>query len=326
MADLDGAEAAVAFGSGMGAIAAALSTLPERPRRKRGGRARLVVSQGIYGGSTEFLREHGERLGLDVIEAPAWDTAAFLRADDGTARALYVEVLSNPLLRVADLGALARHARAAGIPLVVDSTFTPPCLCRPTEHGAALVIHSVSKYIGGHGDVIGGVVAGSRAALAPLRRHRTLAGAIMDPFTAWLALRGLRTLAVRLERQCETAARVAGALALMPEVRAVHYPGRADHPDRARAARYLARPGAMVSFELGGLRAARRFYDRVHVIARAASLGEVASLLTHPATFSHKGLTAAEQARAGITDGLLRLSVGLEDANDLVADIRQALG
>jgi methionine-gamma-lyase len=229
-------------------------------------------------------------------------------------------------LRVPDLPALAALARGRGLPLVVDSTFATPLLCQPLAHGADVVIHSVSKYIGGHGDLIGGVAVGRTPMMARVRRHRTLLGGSMDPFCAWLAVRGLRTLAVRIERQCATAARLASMLAGLPAVKRVFFPGQADHPDHERARRLLASPGAMVSFELADGTAARRVYDGVQVVARAASLGEVSSLLTHPASFSHRGLLPEERARLGVTDGLLRLSVGLEDPVDLEEDLRQAIG
>jgi cystathionine beta-lyase/cystathionine gamma-synthase len=230
---------------------------------------------------------------------------------------------------VPELGRLGQLCRARGVALVVDATATTPLLCQPLAHGASLVVHSLSKYLGGHGDLIGGLVAGEAALMAHVRRQRTLGGAVLDPFAAWLALRGLRTLAVRLERQCATASRLARVLARHPGVRAVHYPGLGTHPDRARARALFPRganPGALISFSLKNAAAARRFYDRVTLIARAASFGETNSLLTHPASFSHKGLTAAERARLGIDDSLLRLSVGVEAPVDLEADIKQALG
>ena len=166
---------------------------------------------------------------------------------------------------------------------------------------------------------------GNAADLQRVRHHRTVLGSSMDPFCAWLTLRGLRTLSLRMERQCQTAARLARVLGTLPGVRRVFYPGLTDHPDHARAAKLLDAPGAMVSFELADEAAARRFYNRVQLIARAASLGEVASLLTHPASFSHKGLPPEERARLGISGGLLRLSVGIEDAEDLEEDLRQAM-
>jgi cystathionine beta-lyase/cystathionine gamma-synthase len=320
IADLEGGEAGLIFASGMAAISSVLFACTAS-----GGGGEVVASEGMYGGTTELLRDFGPRHGLTARMVPAWDTGAVQAALSPRTRVLLVETITNPLLRVADLPALAALARSRGLVLIVDSTFATPLLCRPLEHGAHLVIHSVSKYIGGHGDLIGGVAVGSAAMLANVRHHRTLLGGTMDPFCAWLALRGLRTLAVRLERQCATAARLADTLAQLPQVRRVHYPGRPEHPDHDRAARLLAAPGAMVSFELADGAAARRVYDRVRVITRAASLGEVSSLLTHPASFSHKGLPAEERARLGLPDGLLRLSVGLEDAADLADDLRQAI-
>ena len=240
-------------------------------------------------------------------------------------RVLLVETISNPLLRVADLDALAALARERGLVFLVDATFSSPALCRPLNHGATLVLHSISKYIGGHGDVIGGVALGARAAIDKLRPYLVLLGGNMDPFGAWLALRGLRTLAIRMERCAATAARLADFLAGHPSVGRVHYPGLPNHPDRAIAARILSAPGAIISFEVADGAAARRIYDRLRLFVRAASLGEVSSLVTHPASFSHKGVPPAERARLGIGEGLLRLSVGIEDADDLEADLAQAL-
>jgi methionine-gamma-lyase len=318
VADLEGAEAGLAFSSGMAALAAVLFACTD------GGE--VLASEGMYGGTTELLGDLGPRHGLSVRFVPAWDTEAVRAALGPRTRSILVETVTNPLLRVADLPALGLLAGPRGLPLVVDSTFASPVLCRPLEHGAHLVIHSVSKYIGGHGDLIGGVAVGDARTLASVRRYRTLLGGTMDPFCGWLALRGLRTLAVRMERQCATAAHLADVLAALPGVRRVHYPGRPDHPDHQRARALLAAPGAMVSFELADGAAARRVYDRVRIVARAASLGEVCSLLTHPASFSHKGLAAEERARLGIPDGLLRLSVGLEDRQDLEEDLRWAIG
>lgn len=316
LADLEGADGAVAFGSGMAALAAALFTLPP---------GRLLLSEGLYGGTAELLRTGAGRHGFTVDLVPAWDTQAVARALTPDTRGLVVETLSNPLLRVCDLPALASLCQGVGAALVVDSSAATPVLCRPLAHGASLVVHSATKFLGGHGDLLGGVVLGRAETLAPLRAHRILHGAVLEPFSAWLALRGLRTLPVRLERQCETAARLASILVGLPGVRAVHHPSLPAHPDHARARALLAAGGALVSFELADLSAARAFYDRVRLIGRAASFGEVSSLLTHPATFSHKALPPAERARQGIADGLLRLSVGLEDVQDLERDVRQAL-
>jgi cystathionine beta-lyase/cystathionine gamma-synthase len=320
MANLEGAEAALAFGSGMAALAGALEAFA--------GDGELLASEGIYGGSTELLSELARRHGATARFVPAWDVSQVAASLRPNTRMLLVETLSNPLLRMVDLPALARLCRARDVALVVDATTTSPLGCQPIAHGATLVVHSLSKYVGGHGDIIGGMVAGDAAAMIRVRRQRTVAGAVLDPFAAWLALRGLRTLAVRYERQCATAAKLARLLLRHPAVRAVHYPALPGHPDRVLARRLLHdanAPAALVSFALKSGAAARRFYDRVRLISRAASFGETVSLLTHPATFSHKGLTAAERGRLGIDDSLLRLSVGLEDAGDLANDIKQAL-
>jgi methionine-gamma-lyase len=320
VAELEGAEAGLAFASGMAAVSTAVLALASG-----NGAGEVLASEGIYGGSTELLTDLGPRFGVGARFAPAWDVRAVEAAMTPATKVLLVETLSNPLLRVPDLRALAALAHARGAKLIVDSTFTSPVLVRPLEHGVDVVVHSASKYLSGHGDVIGGVAVGTRGALEPVKRVRTLLGGTMDPFAAWLALRGLRTLPLRIERQCATAARLAAVLAKLPAVKAVHYPGLPSHPDHARAVATLAAPGAMISLQLADGAAARRFYDRVRVFTRAASLGEVVSLVTHPATFSHGGLPPEERARLGIDEGLLRLSVGVEDAGDLENDLRQAL-
>jgi cystathionine beta-lyase/cystathionine gamma-synthase len=259
-----------------------------------------------------------------VAEASARAIEAAITADT---KVVHVESISNPLLRVADVDGIAAVCRARGVPLVVDATFATPLLQRPIERGATLVAHSATKYIAGHGDLLCGVVSGPASEIARVRRLRKFHGASVDPFGAWLALRGLRTLAPRLERQVASATTIARALGDFPMVERVFYPGLPSHPDHELALRMLDGGGAMVSFEVkGGLDGARRVYDRLRLIARAASLGDVTSLMTHPATFSHAKLSDAERRRAGISDGLLRLSVGIEDAGDLVDDLRQALG
>lgn len=317
VADLEDAEAALTFSSGMAAIAATVFA------HATGGE--VLASEGLYGGSTELLVELGPRHGVRTRFAPAWDVNAMAGAVGPDTRVLLVETISNPLLRVADLEALGRLARSRGLTLVVDSTFASPVLCRPLNAGATLVVHSVSKYIGGHGDVVGGVVAGGRDAVAAVRPYLLMLGGSMDPFAGWLALRGLRTLELRMERSVATTRRLATFLAGHAAVKRVHYPGLPTHPDATVAARLLDAPGAMLSFEVADGAAARRVYDRFGCVVRAASLGEVSSLITHPATFSHKALPLEERQRLGIGDGLLRLSVGIEDAEDLEADLAQAL-
>jgi len=317
VADLDEAEAGLTFSSGMAAVAAAVFAFAT------GGE--VLASEGLYGGSVELLSELGPRHGVRARFVPTWHLDAVERAIGPETRMLLVETISNPLLRVADVDGLAALANKHGLTLLVDATFSSPALSRPLSRGATLVVHSVSKYIGGHGDLLGGVAVGSRAAMAKLRPYLTLFGGIMDPFCAWLALRGLRTLSLRVERASANAARLADFLGTQPGVKRVHYPGRADHPDHAIAATALDASGAMISFEVADGAAARLVYDRFEFFVRAASLGEVSSLVTHPASFSHKGIPAAERERLGIGDGVLRLSVGIEDVRDLEADLARAL-
>jgi methionine-gamma-lyase len=318
VAELEDAEAGLAFASGMAALSATLMAL--------GAGGEILAAEGIYGGTTELLTDAGARLGLRTRFVAPWDLRAVEAALHPETKVLLVETLSNPLLRVPDLRALAGLARARGVAFVVDSTFTTPCLVRPLALGADVVVHSVSKYISGHGDVVGGVAVGAAETLGPVRKMRTQLGGNMDPFAAWLALRGLRTLPLRLARQCENAAHLAAALETLPAVRRVHHPSLASHPDHALARRQLAAAGGLITIQLADGAAARRFYDRVRVFTRAASAGELVSLVTHPASFSHGMLAPEERARLGIDEGLLRLSVGIEDVGDLEADLRQALG
>jgi len=319
VARLEGAEAALVFGSGMGAIAAALETYA-------GDGGHLVSVDGLYGGTHELIAGVLPRFGVRHTFARAATAEAIAEAITPETRVVFVESLSNPLLRVADLDGVGALCRARGLPLVVDATFATPLLQRPLARGATLSVHSATKYLCGHGDAMGGVVSGAAAEVAKVRRLRKFHGANCDPFGAWLILRGLRTLALRVERQVASACVIARALESQPGVERVHHPSLPSHPDHALAARMLDGPGAMVSFDVaGGEPRARRVYDRLGLIARAASLGDVTSLMTHPARFSHVHVSAEARRRAGIGDGLLRLSVGIEDADDLLDDLRQAL-
>lgn len=320
VATLEDAEGAVVFSSGMGAIAAALESV-------LGAGGHLATVAGLYGGSHELIAGLLPTFGVRHTFAAAPTRAAIEPAIEPDTRAIFVESISNPLLRVAELDALSALARERGIPLLVDATFATPLLQRPLALGATLSIHSGTKYLGGHGDAMCGVVSGKESDLAKVRLLRKLHGANLDPFAAWLVLRGMRTLTLRVERQVATAERVARALLETAGVERVHHPGLPSHPDHALASRLLDGPGAMVSFEVaGGLSGARRVYDRLRLIARAASLGDVTSLMTHPARFSHLRVGAEAREQAGIADGLLRLSVGIEDPDDLIEDLRQAIG
>jgi cystathionine beta-lyase/cystathionine gamma-synthase len=323
IASLEGAEKAIMFGSGMGAIAAAIEAYVLDG--SEGGH--LVSVEGLYGGSHELIAGVLPRFGVTHTFVSEATARAIEPAITPRTKAVFVESISNPLLRVAELDAIGALCRQRGLPLLVDATFATPLLQRPLGLGATLAIHSGTKYLAGHGDAMCGVVSGSADAVAKVKRLRKFHGASIDPFGAWLVLRGLRTLTVRLERQVDNAVRVARALETIGGVERVFHPSLPSHPDHALASRVLEGGGAMVSFEVsGGLDGARRLYDRVKLIARAASLGDVTSLLTHPACFSHVHVPADARRRAGIADGLLRLSVGIEDADDLVDDLRQALG
>jgi cystathionine beta-lyase/cystathionine gamma-synthase len=319
LARLEGAEAALFAASGMGATALAhLAVL--RPGDH------LLSSQWIYGGTRRLFLEEFRRFGIDtsfVNPDRRRDWRAKLRKNT---RAIFVETPTNPLLRVLDVEWLAVLAKAEGIPLLVDSTFATPINYRPLEHGADIVIHSATKYLNGHSDVIAGAVAGGEAFVLEVREKMKLWGQAIDPHAAWLIERGLKTLAVRMARHDETGLQVATWLEQQPKVRRVHYPGLASHPDHALAKRVLGGFGGMVGVELaGGGRAAERFLRALRLITHAPSLGGVESLVSEPRYTSHASLTPDERAAAGIPDGFLRVSLGLEDADDLLADLARGL-
>jgi methionine-gamma-lyase len=319
VAKLEGAESACVFGSGMGAIAAALEAY-------LGAGGHLCTVDGLYGGSHELVAGILPRFGVTASFAASATPASIAEHLTTETRAVFIESLSNPLLRVADMDGVAALCKERGLPLIVDATFATPLLQRPIERGATLSIHSATKYLCGHGDAMGGVVSGAATEIAKVKRMRKFHGANCDPFGAWLILRGVRTLALRMQHQVASATRVAAALESMSGVLKVMHPSLPSHPDYALAQRMLDGPGAMIAFEVeGGEDGARRVYDRIRLIARAASLGDVTSLMTHPARFSHVHVERGARLRAGITDGLLRLSVGIEDPDDLVEDLRQAL-
>ena len=305
----------------MAAIDAALSRLA------RPGDA-IVATREIYGGSYVLLEKDYLEAGIRIVYVDQQDLAA---VRDALARerpkVLYVEALTNPLVHVADLRALADAAHDAGASLVVDATFATPMLVRPLALGADLVVHSVGKYIGGHGDVGAGVLAGRAELVEPARAYLVRKGATLPHFEAWLALRGVRTLALRMARHSANAAHVAAALAREPAVAVVHHPSLPAHPQHAlAAASYPDGTGGIVSFDLrGGRDAVERFLPALESIAIVHSLGEVATTIAYPAVSSHRPLPAEERRALGVGDGTLRLSVGIERAVDIVADLTRAL-
>jgi cystathionine beta-lyase/cystathionine gamma-synthase len=316
---LEGAEAALFVASGMAANALAhLAVL--RPGDH------LVASEWIYGGVHALFSQEFGRFGIEVTFVDPLRSRAWKEALRKNTRALFVETPTNPLLRVIDLEPIATLAKSHGLALLVDSTFASPIAFRPLEHGADIVIHSATKYLNGHGDVIAGAVAGSEPVIDEVRRLMRLWGQSLDPHAAWLIERGMRTLAVRMPRHSATGLAVAEWFSRQPQVAAVHYPGLPSHRDHETAQRVLQGYGGMLGLELtGGVRAAERFLRSLTLAAHAPSLGGVETLVSEPRLTSHKGLSAEERARAGIPDGFLRFSLGLEDVEDLIADFAQAL-
>ncbi|HXF95194.1 MAG TPA: aminotransferase class I/II-fold pyridoxal phosphate-dependent enzyme [Gemmatimonadales bacterium] len=319
LARLEGAEAALFVASGMGAVALAhLAVL--RPGDH------LVSSEWIYGGVHRLFSQEFTRLGIEVTFVNPTQSRDWKRHLRKTTRAVFVETLTNPLLRVVDPEPIAALCKTEGLALIVDSTFATPVNFRPLEHGADIVIHSATKYLNGHSDVIAGAVAGTEAVVEEVRRLMQVWGQALDPFAAWLIDRGMRTLAVRVERQNQTALTLARWCAEQEAFARVHYPGLPSHPDHEIARRILSGFGGMLAVELrGGVRAAERFLRALRIATHAPSLGGVETLVSEPRLTSHAGLTAEDRARAGIPDGLLRFSIGLEDADDLIADFTQAL-
>jgi len=321
VAALEGAESAVACASGMAATTALCTGL------LRAG-DHLVSARDLYGSTTALLAEEGRRLGIETTFVDATDPGRVLTALRPNTRAVYVEALSNPLLRLADLDALAAPVAARGIDLVVDASLASPAVLRPIEHGASVVMHSATKFLSGHGDLTAGILAGPRQAIERIRASAVRIGATLGPFDAWLAARGLRTLYVRLERQCANALAVARWLEGQPSVAWVYYPGLESHPQRTLARSLLtAGAGALVSFDLaGGRPAVERMMARLRLIEFAPSFGDVATTWSYPAATSHRHLAESEKRAAGIGDGLVRLSVGLEAIDDLIGDLDGALG
>jgi cystathionine beta-lyase/cystathionine gamma-synthase len=319
MAALEGAEAAVLLSSGMGATACALLTLL-RPGDH------LLASAWIYGGATALLQREFVALGIDVSLVDPLDTRVWRKKMRKETRAIFLETPVNPTCRVLDLRPVSYITKQVGIALVVDSTFASPVNFRPLEHGADVVIHSATKYLNGHHDVLGGVVCGTTSYIEEVRQKMIMWGQAPDPFAAWLLERGLKTLDVRLRRHNENALQVAEWCAGRREIRRVHYPGLRTHPDYSVAVATLDGFGGMMAIELaGGVRATERFIRKLKLIRHAPSLGGVDSLVSEPRFTSHAHLTAEARANMGVPDGFLRLSIGIESAQDLIGDIEQAL-
>ncbi|MFF3317584.1 trans-sulfuration enzyme family protein [Streptomyces sp. NPDC003035] len=320
LAGLEGGASALAFASGMGAISGALLALL-RPGD------RVVAQRCLYGGTYAVLADLSERYGIEVTYISGDDVTEFEGAAvDGT-RLLVLETVANPTGQVPDLPGLLAAARRLGVTSLVDNSLASPVLCRPLELGADIVVHSTTKYLSGHSDVLGGAAVFADDALRRAVWPRTVElGACADPFAAWLTLRGLQTLPLRMREHCANAAVLAERLAARPEVAAVHYPWLAGHPSYDTARKVLSGGGGLLSFELsGGRDAGRGFIERVRLARLALSLGGVETLVTHPASTSHRELGEEALREAGIGAGLVRMSVGIEDVEDLWDDILRSL-
>jgi O-acetylhomoserine (thiol)-lyase len=356
VAAMEGGIGALAVASGMAAIAYAIQTITETGDN-------IVSASTLYGGTYNLFAHTFPQMGIEVRFADAKDPASFGKLIDARTKAVYCESVGNPLGNVTDIAALAAVAHAAGVPLIVDNTVPSPYLCRPFEHGADIVVHSLTKYLGGHGTTIGGAIVDSgkfpwaehkarfkrlnepdvsyhgvvytealgaaayigRARVVPLRNM----GAALSPMNAFQILQGIETLALRMDRICENALKVANYLSSHPKVGWLNYAGLSDHADHALVQKYMGgRASGLISFGLkatDSLEAGARFQDALQLFTRLVNIGDAKSLACHPATTTHRQLNAAEMAKAGVKPDMVRLSIGIEHIDDLIADLDQAL-
>jgi len=325
LTSLESGHGALACASGMAAVHMAMATALADRRRS------VVASEALYGASIGLLMNVLEPSGVAVRFVDVCDLDA-LGAAVAEARpgCILVETISNPLLRVGEMDRIAEMARAGGAALVVDNTFATPMIARPLEWGANLVVHSLTKYLAGHGDVLGGVVVSDAEHFSALRKLSKTIGPVLGPFESYLTMRGIKTFPLRMERQCANACRVANWLASHPRVERVFFPGDARHPDAAAIRRLFPANlyGAMVSFEVrdAGREEIFRFMDSLRMIVRATSLGDVHSMMLYPLMSSHRDVSPKHRERMGIRDNLVRLSVGIEAVEDIIGDLEQALG
>jgi cystathionine gamma-lyase len=318
LAALEGGERGLAFASGLAATTALLSIL--RPGDE------VVAAADLYGGTYRLLERVFKPWGLVSRYTDDPSPAGFERLMTPATKLVWIETPTNPLLQLVDIAAIAEVAHRRGALLAVDNTFASPYLQQPLRLGADLVVHSTTKYLGGHSDVVGGAVIGRAELLGPIAFYQNAAGGVPGPFDAYLTLRGMKTLAVRMDKHCSNARQLAAWLVEQPQVERVYYPGLASHPAHALAKKQMRDFGGMVSMRLkGGTEAAKRFMTRTKLFSLAESLGGVESLLCHPATMTHASIPADIRIARGVDDALLRLSVGIEEVEDLQEDLRQAL-
>ncbi|MDO4694797.1 MAG: O-succinylhomoserine sulfhydrylase [Eikenella sp.] len=319
MAVLDGAEAGIATATGMAAVQAAILTFLSVGDH-------LIASRSLFGTTMGFLTGHVSRFGIDITLVSQTDLAEWRAAVRPNTKMFFLETPSNPLNEVANLAALAEMAHACGALLAVDNSFCSSALQQPLAFGVDLAIQSATKAVDGQGRVLGGIVCGRADLVKQMALYVNAAGLALSPFNAWILLGGSETLLLRLERQCQNAQRLAEWLRMQPQVKAVHYSGLPDHPQAALAAKQQQAGGIVVAFEVrGGQQAAWQVIDRVEIFSKTANLGDVRSTITHPWTTTHGKMAPEDKKAAGIRDGLLRVAVGLEYADDLIADLQQAL-
>jgi len=319
IANIEGYDNAVAFGSGMAAITTSILAFLDK-------NSRVITMRETYGGTFAFINRFLPRIGIETIDLGCDEIDHFYEDLSKGATILYLETPTNPLLRVIDVKPLAEAAHEVGAVVILDSTFASPINQRPIELGVDVTIHSATKYLGGHHDITAGFACCNKDLFQKIWEYRRIMGGILDPMTAFLVSRGMKTLELRVKRQNENAMKVAQFLADQEKVSVVHYPGLLTHPDYAIARRQMSGFGGMLSFEIKtDFDGTKQFMDSLKVIKLATSLGGVTSLATQPVTNTHAGLSAEERKKSGISDSLVRISVGIEDSEVIIADIRQAL-
>ena len=322
MASLEGGEAAVAMASGMGAITSVLWSF------LRAG-DELITDKTLYGCTFSFFQHGLSRFGITVRHVDLTNPLALETAIADRTKVVYFETPANPNMRLVDIAAISAIARRHGAKTIVDNTYATPVQTRPIEHGADMVVHSATKYLGGHGDLVAGIAVGSSEDMAEVRMVgvKDMTGAVLAPFNAMLILRGLKTLQLRVERHAASAQHIAEALQQHSSVASVHYPGLSDFPQHELAKRQMNGFGGMIAFELkGGYTAGIEMMNRLRLVRRAVSLGDAESLIQHPASMTHSTYTRDEREAHGISEGLVRLSVGLESVEDILEDLHQAMG
>ncbi len=321
MASLEGAEAAMSTGSGMGAITSTLWTLLEQGDE-------IIVDKTLYGCTFAFMQHGLTKFGVTIKHVDMREPENVREAINEKSKIIYFETPANPNMRLVDIEAVAKIAKENDLVTVVDNTYATPYLTRPIELGADIVVHSATKYLGGHGDLVAGMIAGTEEMIGRIRLEgvKDMTGAVMAPMTAYQIMRGLKTLEIRVDRHCSSAEVIAKELEDHPAVKKVYYPGLESFEQHELAKKQMSKPGGMIAFELeGGLKTGVKFMNGLNLIKRAVSLGDVDTLIQHPASMTHSTYTPEERAEHGISDSLVRLSIGLETPDDILADLKTAL-